>query len=64
MTRVSFIDSIGLGFVARMAAAGHTSGRPPILIGASQRVREGVALVGLDVLLAPEYDEMTPAPMA
>jgi anti-anti-sigma factor len=52
VTRVSFIDSVGLGFIARVASAGHESGRPPILIGGSRRVREGIALLGLDALLA------------
>jgi anti-anti-sigma factor len=52
VARVTFIDSVGLGFIARMASAGHESGCPPILLGGSRRVREGIALVGLDVLLA------------
>ncbi len=51
ITGVSFIDSVGLGFIARVASAGHTSGHPPILVGGSRRVREGIALAGLDDLL-------------
>ena len=52
VTHVTFIDSIGLGFLARLASAGHNDGCPPRLIGASPRISETVALAGLDNLLA------------
>ncbi len=54
LTRVSFIDSVGLGFIARLAAAGHAEGQRPVIVGASRRIREGFALVGLDPLVEHE----------
>jgi anti-sigma B factor antagonist len=51
LTRVTFLDSVGLGFIARVAAAGHAAGRRPTVVGASRRIREGIALGGLQALL-------------
>lgn len=47
LTQVSFIDSVGVGFLARMAALERAAGSALLLIGASRRVRETVQLVGL-----------------
>lgn len=52
VTQMTFIDSIGLGFLARLASAGHLEGRPPVLVGTSALVRQTIALAGLDALLA------------
>jgi anti-sigma B factor antagonist len=47
LSRVTFIDSVGLGFVARMAAAEREQGRQLVLIGSRRNVREAVHLAGL-----------------
>lgn len=51
VARLSFIDSIGLGFVARIAEAGRAIGCPPVVVGASRRIRESIALAGISKLL-------------
>jgi anti-anti-sigma factor len=51
LTQVSFIDSVGVGFLARMAALERAAGSALLLIGASRRVRETVQLVGLDAVV-------------
>jgi anti-sigma B factor antagonist len=47
VSRVTFIDSVGLGFLARMAAAEREQARQLALVGARRSVREAVHLVGL-----------------
>jgi anti-anti-sigma factor len=54
VTAVSFIDSVGLGFIARLTAAGHQQGWRLVLVGASRRVNEGVNLTGLRSLMDSE----------
>jgi anti-anti-sigma factor len=51
VTELRFIDSSGLSFLAALAAAGYRIGRPPIVVGASRRVREGLDLGGLAAVL-------------
>jgi anti-sigma B factor antagonist len=51
LTRVTFLDSVGIGFIARVAAAGHAAGQRATVVGASRRIREGIALSGLQSLL-------------
>lgn len=48
---LTFIDSTGIGFVARLAAAEQTAGRRLQIIGASRRTSETLSLTGLDELL-------------
>lgn len=45
--RVTFIDSTGLAFLSRLAAAGREIGSPPRVVGASRRVRDTIELGGL-----------------
>jgi anti-anti-sigma factor len=47
VSRVTFIDSVGLGFLARMASAEREQGRTLALLGAPRTVQEAVHLVGL-----------------
>jgi anti-sigma B factor antagonist len=47
LSRVTFIDSVGLGFLARMASAEREHGRLLALVGAQRNIRESVHLVGL-----------------
>jgi anti-sigma B factor antagonist len=47
LSAVTFIDSAGLGFLARVAAAGHAGGWVPAVIGASRLVRETIEMSGL-----------------
>jgi anti-anti-sigma factor len=51
VSRVTFIDSVGLGFVARMASAEREQGRRLALVGAPRAVHEAVHLVGLAELV-------------
>jgi anti-sigma B factor antagonist len=51
VAELTFIDSSGLGFLAALAAAGRRLGRPPVVVGASRRVREGLDLGGLSSVL-------------
>jgi anti-anti-sigma factor len=48
---LTFIDSTGIGFVARLAAAEQMAGRRLQIIGASRRTSETLSLTGLDDLL-------------
>jgi anti-sigma B factor antagonist len=50
-TQLTFIDSTGIGFVARLAAAEQTAGRRLQIVGASRRTSETLSLTGLDELL-------------
>ncbi|MFL6099073.1 MAG: STAS domain-containing protein [Actinomycetales bacterium] len=45
--RVTFIDSTGLAFLSRLAAAGHEIGSAPRIVGASCRVRDTIEIGGL-----------------
>jgi anti-sigma B factor antagonist len=47
LSRVTFIDSVGLGFLARMASAEREHGRKLALLGTRRNVAEAVHLVGL-----------------
>jgi anti-sigma B factor antagonist len=47
VSNVMFIDSSGLGFLARLAAAGEVKGWAPTVVGANQLVRETIAIGGL-----------------
>jgi anti-sigma B factor antagonist len=47
LSRVTFIDSVGLGFLARMASAEREHGRKLALAGTRRNVAEAVHLVGL-----------------
>jgi anti-anti-sigma factor len=51
MSALSFIDSTGIGFVARLAAVEQTAGRRLAIVGASRRTSETLSLTGLDDLL-------------
>jgi anti-sigma B factor antagonist len=51
LSRVTFIDSVGLGFLARMASAERESGRRLPLVGAPRNVQESINLVGLGDLV-------------
>jgi anti-sigma B factor antagonist len=55
LSRVTFIDSVGLGFLARMASAEREHGRKVVLVGARRNVVEAVRLVGLADLV--EFSE-------
>jgi anti-anti-sigma factor len=44
---VSFIDSVGLSFLARLVIAGRDAGWRPALLGGQRRFLETVALAGL-----------------
>jgi anti-sigma B factor antagonist len=52
---LTFIDSTGIGFVARLAAAEQMAGRRLQVIGASRRTSETLSLTGLDDLLEISY---------
>lgn len=52
VSELTFIDSTGLGLLARLAGAGLADGQPPELIGASPLVLETLRLAGLSPLLA------------
>jgi anti-anti-sigma factor len=47
LSQVTFIDSVGLGFLARMASAEREHGRKLVLAGTRHNVVEAVHLVGL-----------------
>jgi anti-anti-sigma factor len=47
LRRVSFIDSVGLGFLARLASSEREHERRLGLVGAGRAVREAITLVGL-----------------
>jgi anti-anti-sigma factor len=51
VSRVTFIDSVGLGFLARIASAEREQGRRLPLAGARRNVQESVNLVGLGDLV-------------
>lgn len=51
VSRVTFIDSTGLGLIARLAAAGAAAGWKPVVVGASTRVWDSIVLGGLLPLL-------------
>jgi anti-sigma B factor antagonist len=51
VSRVTFIDSVGLGFLARMASAEREQGRRLALVGAPRNIQEAVHLVGLAELV-------------
>lgn len=51
VSRVTFIDSVGLGFLARMASAEREQGRRLPLAGAPRNVQESIHLVGLAELV-------------
>lgn len=51
LSRVTFIDSVGLGFLARMVSAEREHGRRLPLLGVRRNVRESVQLVGLGELV-------------
>lgn len=44
---MSFIDSVGLAFVARLASAGHERGWRLVVDGALPAIRDSLVLVGL-----------------
>lgn len=48
---VTSIDSIGLGFLARIARAGSAGRFPVLIVGASGRIRASIALAGIDGLV-------------
>jgi anti-anti-sigma factor len=54
VSRLSFIDSTGLAFVAQIAAASQPLGCPPVVFGAHRRIREIITLAGLDELVQHE----------
>ena len=51
MRRVSFIDSIGVGFLSRLVVAGREAGWRPLVVDPSRRVEETLALSGLTPLI-------------
>jgi anti-sigma B factor antagonist len=51
VSKVTFIDSVGLGFLARMASAERDKGRRLPLVGAPRTVQESIRLVGLTELV-------------
>ena len=51
VSQVTFIDSIGLGFLARIASAEREHGRRLALTGARRNVQESIHLVGLAELV-------------
>jgi anti-anti-sigma factor len=51
LSRVTFIDSVGLGFLARIASAEREHGRRLPLAGARRSVQESINLVGLAELV-------------
>jgi anti-sigma B factor antagonist len=59
LTRVTFMDSVGLGFLARLASSEREHGRVLGVAGAQRSVREAIQLVGLTgivELLDPSSD--------
>jgi anti-sigma B factor antagonist len=68
VSKVTFIDSVGLGFLARMASAERDKGRRLPLAGAPRTVQESIRLVGLnelvefvDVARSADDDDAAPA---
>jgi anti-sigma B factor antagonist len=66
VSKVTFIDSVGLGFLARLASAERDKGRRLSLLGAPRTVQESIRLVGLADLvefveLAASGDPQAPA---
>jgi len=67
-SQVTFIDSVGLGFLARIASAEREHGRRLAIAGARRNVQESIHLVGLAELVefidpqgaAPEPAAPTP----
>jgi anti-anti-sigma regulatory factor len=53
---LTFIDSTGLSFIAQLAAAGQTLGCPPVIAGASRRIRESITLAGLGAVVDHQDD--------
>jgi anti-sigma B factor antagonist len=51
VSKVTFMDSVGLGFLARMASAERDKGRRLPLAGAPRTVQESIRLVGLTELV-------------
>ncbi len=51
VSRVTFIDSVGLGFLARIASAERENGRRLPLAGARRNIQESIQLVGLTELI-------------
>jgi anti-anti-sigma factor len=51
LSDVTFIDSTGLGFLARLAAAGKAGGWVPAIVGAHGGPREAIDLIGLTPVL-------------
>jgi anti-sigma B factor antagonist len=51
VSRVTFIDSVGLGFLARIASAERENGRRLPLAGARRNIQESIQLVGLTELV-------------
>lgn len=55
--QVTFLDSIGVGFIARLAGALRTQGRALTIVGASRSLRETLVLSGISSLLSgPGFD--------
>jgi anti-anti-sigma factor len=44
---LTFIDSVGIGFIARVVVAGRAGGWRPVLGGAHRRIIESLTLAGL-----------------
>lgn len=51
VSEVTFIDSTGLAFLGRLAAAGHAAGWAPHVVGASQVVLDTIQIGGLTPVL-------------
>src|SRR3954466_10489129 len=51
VSEVTFIDSTGLAFLGRLAAAGHAAGWAPHISGASPVVRDTIQISGLTCVL-------------
>ena len=51
LSALSFIDSTGIGFVARLATLERDAGRRLAVVGTSRRITEALSLTGLDDLL-------------
>ncbi|MDP9219557.1 MAG: STAS domain-containing protein [Actinomycetota bacterium] len=60
LSRVTFMDSAGVGFVAALVRAGYDAGWQPTVIGPSRRVLETLTLTGLVPFLEVQQTE-TPA---
>jgi anti-sigma B factor antagonist len=57
VSRVTFIDSVGLGFLARLASAERENNRRLPLVGARRNIQESIQLVGLTELI--DFVEVT-----